>query len=121
MAIMAHQAPLKYVFYIATTPEKVWEGFVSRESEFWHPLIPRNLLILLKAKTPKTRNSQSEVHVGYTAVPDVSRTSLRPAASCHVGTRGFESRRSRESNSASPISPAVLRKALVTEKLATQG
>src|SRR6201990_784224 len=29
---MAHQPPLKYVFYIATTPEKVWEGFVSRES-----------------------------------------------------------------------------------------
>jgi len=29
---MAHQAPLKYVFYIAATPEKVWEGFVSRES-----------------------------------------------------------------------------------------
>src|SRR5256885_1530402 len=28
----AHQAPLKYVFYIAATPEKVWEGFVSRES-----------------------------------------------------------------------------------------
>jgi len=31
-AIMAHQAPLKYVFYIAATPEKVWEGFVSQES-----------------------------------------------------------------------------------------
>jgi hypothetical protein len=29
---MALQAPLKYVFYIAATPEKVWEGFVSRES-----------------------------------------------------------------------------------------
>src|SRR5258707_4713147 len=29
---MAVQAPLKYVFYIAATPEKVWEGFVSRES-----------------------------------------------------------------------------------------
>jgi len=29
---MAHQAPLKYIFYIAGTPEKVWEGFVSRES-----------------------------------------------------------------------------------------
>ena len=29
---MAHQAPLKYVFYIAATPEKVWEGFVSQES-----------------------------------------------------------------------------------------
>ena len=29
---MAHQAPLKYVFYIAVTPEKVWEGFVSQES-----------------------------------------------------------------------------------------
>jgi len=27
---MAHQAPLKYIFYIAATPEKVWEGFVSR-------------------------------------------------------------------------------------------
>jgi len=23
---------LKYIFYIAATPEKVWEGFVSRES-----------------------------------------------------------------------------------------
>jgi hypothetical protein len=31
-ATMAHQTPLKYVFYIAATPEKVWEGFVSRES-----------------------------------------------------------------------------------------
>jgi hypothetical protein len=29
---MAHRTPLKYVFYIAATPEKVWEGFVSRES-----------------------------------------------------------------------------------------
>jgi len=29
---MAHQAPLKYIFYIAATAEKVWEGFVSRES-----------------------------------------------------------------------------------------
>jgi uncharacterized protein YndB with AHSA1/START domain len=29
---MAHQAPLKYVFYIAATPEKVWDGFLSRES-----------------------------------------------------------------------------------------
>jgi len=29
---MAHQAPLKYIFYIAATPEKVWEGFVSLES-----------------------------------------------------------------------------------------
>jgi len=26
------KAPLKYIFYIAATPEKVWEGFVSRES-----------------------------------------------------------------------------------------
>ncbi len=26
------QAPLKYIFYIAAIPEKVWEGFVSRES-----------------------------------------------------------------------------------------
>src|SRR5260370_38488112 len=29
---MAHQTPMKYIFYIAATPEKVWEGFVSRES-----------------------------------------------------------------------------------------
>jgi uncharacterized protein YndB with AHSA1/START domain len=29
---MALQAPLNYVFYIAATPEKVWEGFVSPES-----------------------------------------------------------------------------------------
>ena len=29
---MAPQAPLKYVFYIAATPEKGWEGFVSRDS-----------------------------------------------------------------------------------------
>jgi uncharacterized protein YndB with AHSA1/START domain len=29
---MAHPAPLKFVFYIAVTPEKVWEGFVSPES-----------------------------------------------------------------------------------------
>lgn len=26
------QPPLKYVFYIAATPEKVWDGFVSQES-----------------------------------------------------------------------------------------
>jgi uncharacterized protein YndB with AHSA1/START domain len=31
-AIMAHQAPLNYIFYIAAKPEKVWEGFVSPES-----------------------------------------------------------------------------------------
>jgi uncharacterized protein YndB with AHSA1/START domain len=30
--ILAHQPPLNYVFYIAATPEKVWEGFVSPES-----------------------------------------------------------------------------------------
>ncbi len=29
---MSHQAPLKYIFYIAATPDKVWEGFVSPES-----------------------------------------------------------------------------------------
>ena len=29
---MAHQAPLKYVFYIAASPDKVWDGFLSRES-----------------------------------------------------------------------------------------
>jgi uncharacterized protein YndB with AHSA1/START domain len=29
---LADQPPLKYVFYIAATPEKVWEGFVSPES-----------------------------------------------------------------------------------------
>ena len=29
---MADQAPLKYIFYRAATPEKVWGGFVSRES-----------------------------------------------------------------------------------------
>jgi uncharacterized protein YndB with AHSA1/START domain len=29
---MAQHSPLKYVFYIAATPEKVWDGFVSRES-----------------------------------------------------------------------------------------
>ena len=29
---MGSRAPLKYVFYIAATPEKVWDGFVSRES-----------------------------------------------------------------------------------------
>ena len=29
---MADQAPLSYVIYIAATPEKVWEGFVSKES-----------------------------------------------------------------------------------------
>ena len=29
---LEHRAPLKYVFYIAATPEKVWEGFVSGES-----------------------------------------------------------------------------------------
>jgi uncharacterized protein YndB with AHSA1/START domain len=30
--IMAGQTPLSYVIYIAATPEKVWEGFVSKES-----------------------------------------------------------------------------------------
>ena len=29
---MADQTPLKYVMYIAATPEKVWEGFVSKET-----------------------------------------------------------------------------------------
>jgi uncharacterized protein YndB with AHSA1/START domain len=29
---MTQPAPLRYVFYIAATPEKVWEGFVSPES-----------------------------------------------------------------------------------------
>jgi uncharacterized protein YndB with AHSA1/START domain len=29
---MADQAPLGYVIYIAATPEKVWDGFVSKES-----------------------------------------------------------------------------------------
>jgi uncharacterized protein YndB with AHSA1/START domain len=29
---MPDQAPLHYVFYIAAPPEKVWEGFVSPES-----------------------------------------------------------------------------------------
>ena len=29
---MAQPAPLNFVFYIAATPEKVWEGFVSPES-----------------------------------------------------------------------------------------
>jgi len=29
---MADPAPLSYVIYIAATPEKVWEGFVSKES-----------------------------------------------------------------------------------------
>lgn len=29
---MAHQPPLKYVFYFAAAQEKVWEGFLSPES-----------------------------------------------------------------------------------------
>ena len=29
---MANQAPQSFTFYIAATPEKVWEGFVSPES-----------------------------------------------------------------------------------------
>ena len=29
---MPNHPPLKYVFYIAAPPEKVWEGFVSPES-----------------------------------------------------------------------------------------
>jgi len=29
---MSNPAPLSYVFYFAATPEKVWEGFVSPES-----------------------------------------------------------------------------------------
>jgi uncharacterized protein YndB with AHSA1/START domain len=28
---MAEQTPLRYVFYFAASPEKVWEGFVSPE------------------------------------------------------------------------------------------
>lgn len=29
---MPQQTPQRYIFYIAATPEKVWEGFVSPES-----------------------------------------------------------------------------------------
>jgi len=29
---LANREPLKYVFYFAASPEKVWEGFVSAES-----------------------------------------------------------------------------------------
>lgn len=29
---MAQQAAMKFVFYIAARPEKVWDGFVSREA-----------------------------------------------------------------------------------------
>ena len=29
---MAEQTPLHFVFYFAAPPDKVWEGFVSRES-----------------------------------------------------------------------------------------
>ena len=29
---MAQQTPLHFVFYFAAPPEKVWEGFVSPES-----------------------------------------------------------------------------------------
>lgn len=29
---MPHRPPLRFVFYFAAPPEKVWEGFVSRES-----------------------------------------------------------------------------------------
>ena len=29
---MAHQAPLNYIFYIAATPQNMWDGFVSPES-----------------------------------------------------------------------------------------
>src|ERR1700744_5107304 len=29
---MAEPTPLSYVIYIAATPERVWEGFVSKES-----------------------------------------------------------------------------------------
>ncbi|HET9402046.1 MAG TPA: SRPBCC domain-containing protein [Candidatus Acidoferrales bacterium] len=29
---MAQQAPMEFVIYIAASPEKVWDGFVSRES-----------------------------------------------------------------------------------------
>ena len=46
---MADQAPLKYVFYIAATPEKVWEGFVSKESNriiFWAPNFKRILSLV---------------------------------------------------------------------------
>ncbi len=30
---MDQQAPLNFTFYIAASPEKVWDGFVSRESK----------------------------------------------------------------------------------------
>lgn len=29
---MPHHPPLRFVFYIAAPPEKVWDGFVSREA-----------------------------------------------------------------------------------------
>jgi len=29
---MPHRAPLRFIFYIAAPADKVWEGFVSRES-----------------------------------------------------------------------------------------
>ena len=49
---MAQHAALKFTFYIAATPEKVWEGFLSRESnriifsgaEFQADLKPGGLL-----------------------------------------------------------------------------
>jgi len=31
---MAPQAPLKYIFHIAATPEKVWEGFRGAAAGF---------------------------------------------------------------------------------------
>jgi uncharacterized protein YndB with AHSA1/START domain len=43
---MAEQAPLKFVFYIAAPMEKVWEGFVSRESN--HAIFNADLEVELK-------------------------------------------------------------------------
>ena len=44
---MAQQA-LKYVFYIAATPQEVWEGFVSEKSKCFtgHPPRSRSIVCL---------------------------------------------------------------------------
>jgi len=51
---MGQKAPLNYVYYIAATPEKVWEGFVSAESnriifsaEFQADLKPGGVMALV--------------------------------------------------------------------------
>src|SRR5256885_3466568 len=64
---MAHQAPLKYIFYIAAIPEKVWEGFVRSEEHTSELQSPCNLvcrLLLEKKKIPRSRRALASRRLG---------------------------------------------------------